>query len=481
MNYKLNLLIVFFWISILTGCTEKLSDKIRFENMEWVDDVGAKTFPGNSSIFNVVDYGAVGDGKTLNTSSIQKAIDDCFENGGGKVIFDEGSYLTGSVFIKEGVDFHISEDVEILGSQDIKDYPEIDTRVAGIEMVWPAALINILDQKNAAVSGKGSVFARGKPFWDLYWKMRKEEYEPKGLRWIVDYDCKRPRTLLVSNSNNITVKDITLKQAGFWTVHVLYSEYVTIDGIIIKNNIGGHGPSTDGVDIDSSEKILVQNCDIDCNDDNFCLKSGRDADGLRVNKPTRYIVIKDCIARRGGGLITLGSETSGGMSHILAYNMKAKGTSTGIRLKSAKTRGGHVEHVYVQDLYLDSVSRPFAVTLDWNPSYSYSKLPEEYDYDSIPKHWKVMLQRVEPEEKGIPTFSDIYVDGLYGENCTNAIVASGIKESILKNFHFQNVDIKCEKAGRIGYAKDWEMENISIAAKDSSKLEIINSENINWN
>jgi polygalacturonase len=126
----------------------------------------------------------------------------------------------------------------------------------------------------------------------------------------VDYDAKRVRTVVVQNAENISVKELTFKNAGFWTIQLLYSKYLTVDGVVIKNNEDGSGPSTDGIDVDSSDWTLIQNCDIDCNDDNFCLKAGRDWDGLRVNKPTEYVVIRKCIARRGAGLVTLGSETS---------------------------------------------------------------------------------------------------------------------------------------------------------------------------
>src|SRR5699024_5625248 len=130
----------------------------------------------------------------------------------------------------------IDENVTVLGSQDIGDYKEIDTRVAGIEMKWPAALINIIDQDNAVIRGKGLIHGQGKHLWDMYWSMRKDEYEPKGLRWIVDYDAKRPRTILISNSENITLSDLEIQQAGFWTVQILYSSFVTVDGLIINNN-----------------------------------------------------------------------------------------------------------------------------------------------------------------------------------------------------------------------------------------------------
>ncbi len=160
---------------------------------DWVNKVGSRKVNLRTVIYSVNKYGAVNDGKTLATKSIQRAIDEAAAKGGGIVSFAPGKYLTGSLFIKTGVNLQVNKGVEILGSQDIRDYPEIDTRVAGIEMKWPAALINILKQHKAGISGAGLVNAQCKPFWDAYWQLRKE-YDPKELRWIVDYDAKRPRT-----------------------------------------------------------------------------------------------------------------------------------------------------------------------------------------------------------------------------------------------------------------------------------------------
>jgi polygalacturonase len=448
--------------------------------MEWVKEVGAKKFPGSAKVYWVNDYGAVGDGEMLNTKAIQSAIDVCSAKGGGRVKFRKGQYLTGSVFIKKGVNLVIGRNVTVLGSQSIEDYPEIETRVAGIEMVWPAALINIIEQENAAVTGRGTIHARGKPFWEKYWKMRREEYEPKGLRWVVDYDCKRPRTVLVSKCKDVTVKGITLMQAGFWTVHILYSENITVDGIIIRNNVDGSGPSTDGIDIDSSTRILIQNCDIDCNDDNFCLKAGRDADGLRVNRPTEYVVIRDCISRRGGGLVTCGSETSGGIRYVLAKNLKANGTGTGIRFKSAKTRGGTVEYIYAVNIMMNGVRVVFQADINWNPAYSYSSLPDGYRYEDIPAHWKVMLEKVEPEEKGIPHFKNIFISNIKAENAETAIDAVGLENSHLEDFNFANVEISARKGGRINYGDNWTLRNVRIGTEDGGPVKEENCVNIKW-
>jgi polygalacturonase len=446
-------------------------------NLDWTKKVGARKTPASKKVYWVNNYGAVSDGKTVATKAIQAAIDACASKGGGVVAFKPGEYIMGSIFVKSGVHLKIDKGVLIKGSQDFADYPEMDTRIAGIEMRWPAALINIIDQKNVVVSGEGKVNAQGKFCWDKYWAMRKE-YEPKGLRWIVDYDAKRVRTFLVQSSSDITLKGLTFSNAGFWTVQILYSDHVTVDGVTIRNNEDGHGPSTDGVDVDSSSWVLVQNCDIDCNDDDFCLKAGRDWDGLRVNRPTEYVVIRKCIARKGGGLLTLGSETSGGIRHVLAENLIAKGTGNGFHIKSATTRGGMVEDIHFRNVVMDSVGNAFMYTMNWNPTYSYSKLPEGYTYETLPAHWKTMLQKVEPAEKGIPKFKDIYVSNVKVAQAKKAVNASGLEQSLLENFTFSDVEINAAAAGDINYAKNWTLKNVSIKAKDNSTVSVKNSSDV---
>ncbi len=399
------------------------------------------------------------------TQAVQAAIEACKANGGGKVTFEPGIYLIGSLFIDgDNIEFEIPRGTTLIGSQDIADYRRIETRVAGVEMEWPAALINVMNCSNSAITGQGTINARGKVFWDKYWAMRRE-YNPKGLRWIVDYDCERPRGILISECSDITVRDIVLYQPGFWSLHILYSEYVTVDNVIISNNIEGRGPSTDGVDIDSSHHILVENSQINCNDDNFCLKAGRDSDGLRVGRPCEYVVIRNCVAGHGDGLFTCGSETSGSIRHIAAYNMTGIGTKYGLRFKSTCQRGGTIEDIWLGNVEMRGVRDPFVVDLNWNPAYSTSRLPAEFEGKELPEHWLKMLAPVDPE-RGTPKFRDVHFRNVRATDAATCIKVGGIESSTIDGFTFENVSFQGRNGGSIAWACDWTLRGFDVAASE---------------
>lgn len=445
-------------------------------DLSWTTQVGAKTYPQGKT-FQATDYGLKNDTTQLSTTALQKAIDECHRAGGGTVEVPSGYYRIGALYLKDNVHLHLNKGTTLIASENLKDYLEMRSRIAGIEMVWPSAVINILDANNVAISGKGTIDCRGKIHWDNYWAMRKD-YEKQKLRWIVDYDCKRVRGMLISNSRHITLKDFTLMRTGFWACQVLYSNQCTLNGLKIDNNVGGHGPSTDGIDIDSSTNILVENCEVDCNDDNICLKAGRDADGLRVNRPTENIIIRGCTARKGAGLITCGSETSGCIRNVLGYNLHAYGTSSALRLKSAMNRGGTVENIYMTQVTADNVRHVLAADLNWNPSYSYSTLPPEYEGQEIPEHWKVMLTPVTPKEKGYPHFRNVWLSDVKATNVQTFITATGWNDELpLQNFHIFGIKAKVNKAGKVIFTENFRLGDIRLEVADGSRVEEKNNKN----
>lgn len=438
----------------------------------WTKKAGARNKPKSNKEFVANTFGAVGDAKVNSTAAIQKAIDECSKAGGGVVRFEKGEYVTGSIFLKSNVRFRVDVGVTLLGSQDESQYPKIATRVAGVEMPWPAALINVNDANNVEISGDGTIDGRGQLWWDKYWNLRRE-YEPKGLRWASDYDAERARLLVIWKSSDVTIENISLKRSGFWTVQVVYSDHVTVDGVRISEN---GGPSTDGVDIDSSSYVLVQNCDIDNNDDDICLKAGRDFDGLRVNRPTEYVFIRDNLIRRGGGIVSFGSETSGGIRHVVALNNRGVGTKEGVRFKSAKTRGGFVEDILVRGLKMENVPLPLTFTLNWNPSYSYATIPE--GMKDVPVYWTVLNTPVLPVERGYCQFRDIRIEDLVITGANRIFSASGLPGKTIQNVTFSNVTAQGYEAGAIEYAENWTMRNVKLTTTSGEGLKITNSKNV---
>ncbi|HEY6346528.1 MAG TPA: glycosyl hydrolase family 28 protein [Bryobacteraceae bacterium] len=426
--------------------------------------------------FRANDFGAKGDGVTPNTTAIQSTI-DAAAKAGGTIVFAPGVYLTGSIFPKSGTHLRVDKGVEIRGIQDQAAYPVMPTRIAGIEMRWPAALINVYEQSGVRISGQGIIDGDGKMWWDKYWQMRRD-YEPKGLRWAADYDAQRPRLIQIYKSDNVDLQGLTLRRSGFWTVHICYSHKVTVDGVTIRNNIGrnnigGRGPSTDGIDVDSSSDVLVENADIDGNDDAVVMKAGRDADGLRVNRPTENVVVRDITVRDGAAGITFGSETSGGIRHVEAYRIHVMAPSPiGILFKSAATRGGTIEDISIHDIDMRGVPTAFSIAFNWNPSYSYAKIPE--GLASIPEHYSVLAQEV-PRQKGIPHLRNVKIYNLKASGTREAFSVASYADSPLQNVTFRNIDIQAQRGGQILNAENWNFENTRIHTADGSHVAVKDS------
>ncbi|MGM9970267.1 MAG: glycoside hydrolase family 28 protein [Anaeroplasma sp.] len=405
------------------------------------------------------DYNIDNTGKKLVTDELQELINLASKKQ-CRLVINEGVYLVSNLYLKSNMELNISCGTTILGTTDETKYDIIPTRVAGIEMPWYSAIINCINQSNVIISGNGIICGQGEYFYEKYWGSDKlggmrKYYDSKGLRWACDYDCLRVRNVLISNSNDILLKEFTSKDSGFWNLHILYSHFVEVDGVKIDSS-SLNGPSTDGIDIDSCHDVKIRNCQTNCNDDSICIKSGRDYDGIRVNKPSYNIEITNCRIENGYG-ITIGSEVSGGISNIKIDNISFYGTDCGFRIKSALPRKGYIKNIDISNLNCINVKYLFHIFLNWNPTYSICKIPKSY-CGIIPQHWKVLC--MDTSEYPNTIVSDItinnvkssYLEGYDG--ISRIFNIEGYDDQAIDGIIFDNINAKAIEFGIINNVKN---------------------------
>jgi exo-poly-alpha-galacturonosidase len=403
--------------------------------------------PSSSKQYVVTDYGAVGDAKTVNSAAIQGAIDRCAKAGGGVIVVPKGTFITGSLFFKQGVNLRVEPGGVLKGSQNTNDYPWIDTRIAGLEMKWPAALINADGVAGFEISGAGTIDGSGERWWREYWQTREQEKEDLDPHFKVG----RPRLIHIIRSQKVAVRDLLLKDPAFWNLQLTYCDGVEVSNLTVRaHNDSVRAASSDGVDVDSSRNVVIVGCDIECDDDAICLKSGRDADGLRVNRPTENVVIRKCRVGRAAGLVAFGSETSGGIRNVKIYDCKAdRGCGEVVRFKTRMGRGGIVEDVLYENIEADGSRLVFNFNMD---AFATTWLPEEF-------------RTPVPREKGTPVFRNIQVRNLKARNCTGAGRIVGLPDSPLRDLSLENVDIQAHSGFSVSHALGLRFENVKVNGK----------------
>ncbi|MCB0743814.1 MAG: glycoside hydrolase family 28 protein, partial [Ignavibacteriae bacterium] len=332
----------------------------------------------NNVELNIIDFGAKADSTFDSNEAIQNAIDECSKNGGGKVIIPEGNYFSaGSIFLKSNVNLHL-QNANINFSTNSQDYlPVVFTRWEGIELYNYSALIYAKDQENIAITGKGILNgnATNEKWWP--WKGRTEYGFIDGMPSQLD-SLSRPRLLRMNisqapveerifgngyylrpnffqtiNCKNILIDGITFKDSPMWFLHPVLSE-----NIIVRNvKVEGHGPNNDGLDPESCKNVLIENCEFNTGDDCIAIKSGRNADGRRINVPSENIIVRNCKMLDGHGGVVIGSEISGGCKNVFVENceMDSPNLDRAIRIKTNTIRGGVVENIFVRNIKIGEV------------------------------------------------------------------------------------------------------------------------------
>lgn len=382
---------------------------------------------------SIAEFGAVGDGKTLNTKAIQTAIDKCAANGGGTLTVPAGTFLTGSLFFKQGVGLHLAQGAVLKGTVDCNDYPQIDTRWEGEEKVWTAALVNFIDMTDVDITGPGQIDGSGDAWMERYPRDSKE------------LKIGRPRMIGIQNCRDVKVSGLSMKNQACWGLFILYSENVLAEKLHIRaaHNI----ISSDGIDVDSSKNVLITGCDMDVNDDCIAIKSGKDEDGRRVNRPAEDIVVEKCHFRYGHGGVSMGSEMSGGIRNVEIRNciMEANNWAP-IRFKSQPSRGGVVENITYRDLVLKDTLKAFEFNMAWR-----------------------MRPPLKPPSDPLPVVRNVKIINVSGTT-RNVGDMHGLEDSPIVNVSFENCHIKAQRGLVLENVRDLDLSGLTIEVTEGEPI-----------
>lgn len=431
-----NLLSSLLIIIVFVSCESKIVHQdieIGWQNMSVIlKRIKAPVFPDKQ--FLITDYGAKDDGRMC-TDAFKNAITACHEGGGGRVVVPAGNFVTGAIHLLSNVELHVSEGATILFSTNPKDYlPVVHTRYEGNELYNYSPLIYAYKQENIAITGKGTLDGQAslENWW--YWVKGKEkkednlQNEPNSIPRLLEYMTNgvpveqrifgegyylRPSFIQPYLCKNILIEDITLVRPPMWMIHPVLSENITIRGVKLFSL---NAPNGDGCDPEASKDILIENCQFINGDDCIAIKSGRNRDGYDKGIPTENVIIRNCKMKDGHGGVVMGSETSGGVKNVYAYDceMDSPNLERAIRLKSNKYRGGTIENIYVRNIKVGQVKN---AAIRINQNYFSKTTPSEIKYT---------------------TYRNIFIENLTCEKSDYAIQIIGLKEHPVENVKIVN-------------------------------------------
>jgi len=299
----------------------------------------AGTALGDGKTYNVLDFGAKGDGVTKDTDAMQAALDACATNGGGTVLLPAGVFLTGSIVVHANTSLQLSSRANLLGSPDITDYPLETIRWEGEFAQGHRALISASNAPNVTITG-GSIF--GPPL--TLSRLRN----PRG-----------PALIELTGCTNALLERFTTQYQQLWSIHLLFCKDLTARNLTIRSvNFNG-----DGIDVDSCDGITIDQCDINTGDDAISLKSGRGLAAQNMERPVQNVIIRNCRLQSSiFAALGLGSEMSGGIRNVKIQNCIISGRQNAILIKSREGRGGFIEDISCENLIV--LKSPTFVAID---------------------------------------------------------------------------------------------------------------------
>ena len=457
---------------------------------------------------SISKFGAVADGNTLNTKSINAAIDALAKKGGGVVLVPSGLWLTGPVVLKSNINLHLVTGSTLLFTPDKSQYPLIAANWEGLPQMRNQSPISATGAVNIAITGKGIIDGNG-DVWRAVksdklttsqWKKLiagggvvsedgKTHYPSESFlngskmpanpgmimtgRDAAYYesikDFLRPNLLLFTQCKQVLLEGVTFQNSPAWCLHPLMCENLTLRNVFVKNP--WYAQNGDGIDAESCKNVLIENCVFDVGDDALCMKSGRDAEGRKRAMPIENVIIRGCTVYSSHGGFVIGSEMSGGARNIYVSNCTFIGADIGLRFKTTRGRGGVVENIFIKDIYMKDIPAE-AILFDM---YYMAKDPVALSGE------KRELPKVEmnPVDETTPVFRNFHISHVYCNGAEKAIFIRGLPEMHVKDIVLENMVLQANKGIDVQEATGITFRNISVITRETDPvIDVVQSDRL---
>jgi polygalacturonase len=433
--------------------------------------------------FSIKDYGAVGDGQTINTAAFAKAIDACVKSGGGKVIVPAGMWLTGPIQLQSNINLVVERGALIQFTGDRSLYPII--QMEGSSSYVVASPIYGSKLKNVAITGEGILDGAGENWrplkkgkategqWkefnksgvvsndgQVWWpskeamngeeylkKLKKEKPNATAEDYLPARDFMRPKMVVINNSDKVLIEGVTIRNSPNFVFNPNNCTNLTMRSVNIFNEWWAQ--NGDGIDISACKNVLIYKCNVSAGDDGICMKSSnvKTPDEARLEN----VVIAGCTVYHGHGGFVIGSNTDGGMNNIYVADCNFIGTDIGIRVKSNAGRGGLVHNIFIKNIFMSEIINE-AILFD---TY----------YEDVTAGKNVKNVKTTVTDK-IPQFEDFYISNVFCRSAKTAISITGLPQMPVQKIHLKDVVISADKGYESKDAKDIDFKNVRLILPD---------------
>jgi polygalacturonase len=377
--------------------------------------------------FNITNFGAVGDGKTMNTAAIQKTIDKASAAGGGNVLIPDGRFLTGPFTLASCINLQLAGGAILLINDNLANYPVAKNRYQDC--------ISISDAHDIEISGQGTIDGQGQAWWAAFRADKSMTH--------------RPYLIKLQNCTRVLVQGVTLQNSPMFHLVPQNCTDVTIRGITIKSP--PDAPNTDGID-PSGWNYLITDCTIDTGDDNIVLKptSGR-------TPGDKNYTVKNCTFLHGHGM-SIGSGSSGGVEDLKVSDCTFNQTDYGIRIKTGRGIGGLLQNLTYENLKMTAITKAPISIVDYYPERNAPKDPS--------------TEQAEPVTDRTPYNKNIIIRNVTATDCPNAGIIRGLPEAPVADVTLSNVTISARAGMKIYHARNvrFVASKINVEAGDPLTL-----------